>query len=166
METCTAPSELGMISTEYDDPLPAKFDAVPFVTLRSVETNPDTGSLKVIVIGIGETFVAEVVVEVRTTVGAVRSEVRVRVADAALPLAALSCALPAPTDTSTDPSAVGAISAVYTVPLTATKLEATPFVTTRSPTANPVTPSLKVTVIGIGLRFETEGAVEVIRAVG
>jgi hypothetical protein len=71
METCTAPSELGMISTEYDEPLPAKFDAVPFVTLRSVEMNPVTGSLKVIVTGIGDTFVAEVVMDERVTVGAV-----------------------------------------------------------------------------------------------
>jgi hypothetical protein len=58
-----------MISTEYDDPLPTKFDAVPFVILRSVEMNPDTGSLKVIVTGIGDTFVAAVVVDERVTVG-------------------------------------------------------------------------------------------------
>jgi hypothetical protein len=61
---------------------------------------------------------------------------------------------------------VGTISAVYTVALTATKLEATPFVRTRSPIANPVTPSLKVTITGNGLRFVTEGAVDVIRTVG
>jgi hypothetical protein len=39
------------------------------VTLRSVEMNPVTGSLKVIVTGIGDTFVAEVVVDERVTVG-------------------------------------------------------------------------------------------------
>jgi hypothetical protein len=47
------------------------FDAVPFVTLRPPEINPVTGSLKVIVIGIGDTFVAEGAVDKRLTVGAV-----------------------------------------------------------------------------------------------
>jgi hypothetical protein len=41
------------------------------VTLRSVEMNPVTGSLKVIVNGIGDTFVAAVVVDERVTVGEV-----------------------------------------------------------------------------------------------
>jgi hypothetical protein len=46
---------------------------VPFVTLRSPEINPVTGSLKVITIGIGDTFVAEGAVDERITLGPVSS---------------------------------------------------------------------------------------------
>jgi hypothetical protein len=72
-ETCTTPSPPGMISTEYKEPLPAKFDTVPFVTLRSLEINPDTSSLKVIITGMGDTFVTELAVDDRLTFIAVWS---------------------------------------------------------------------------------------------
>ena len=70
--------------------------------------------------------------------------------EAALSLLAASAALDAPTETETTPSTIGVISTVYTVLLTATKFEALPFVSVRSPTTKPVTASLNVIVIGIG----------------
>ena len=73
IETSTSPSPDGVIEAVYEEPLPLKDPAVPLVTVRSPTVNPVTVSLNVIVMGIGETLVVEVVEELSDMVGAVRS---------------------------------------------------------------------------------------------
>ena len=119
---------------------------LPFVTSTSPAVNPVTASLKVTVNGIGLLAVGPGAAgESIVAVGAVRSEVIEKSADAVLPLPAVSWAAPAFTFTVTGPSAVGVTSKVQVVPLPWT-FDAVPFVTVIPPAVNPVTASLKVAV--------------------
>ena len=69
--TVTIPAAKGVMFTVYVVPLPAKVPAVPLLTVMSPITNPVTTSLKVMVTGMGDTFVGSEAVVVMATVGAV-----------------------------------------------------------------------------------------------
>jgi hypothetical protein len=71
--TVTPPSTDGVIVAVYDAPLPLKLTTVAFATVRSLDVNPVTASLKVIVIGIGDVFVGLLAELDTDTVGAVVS---------------------------------------------------------------------------------------------
>ena len=78
--TVNVPSADGVISAVYVVPEPAKLLSVPLPTETSPDTNPVTGSLKVIVIAMGELLVGLVSVLVILTVGFVASLLFVSVA--------------------------------------------------------------------------------------
>ncbi len=64
---------VGVMSTVYVVPEPAKLPAVPFPTVMSPTTKPVTDSENVIVTGMGLTFVVAGAVELIVTVGCVPS---------------------------------------------------------------------------------------------
>ena len=89
--TTTSPFPAGVIRAVYTDSLTeTNPPAAPFVTVMSLTVNPVTFSLKVIVTGIGVTFVELLVAELITTVGFIESYFLVKVVDAVFPLPAAS----------------------------------------------------------------------------
>jgi hypothetical protein len=139
---------------------------VAFVTAMSAAVNPVTLSLKVIVSGMGDTFVVVAAVDANVTVGAALSNVRLNCVAAELPLPAVSVAVPAAMLAVTNPF-IGLLRLnVYVDAFTVVKFATVAFVATTSAVTNPVTFSLKVTVTAIGEVPVGSNALEPILTVG
>jgi hypothetical protein len=133
-------------------PVPVNDTTEPPVTVISDEAKPTGTSEKVIVKGIGESFVGEGALLETVTEGRMRSYIIVSTFDAALLLPAASRAAPDGSDIETDPSDAGVISTEYVAPLP-DRLPATPFTTEISSIERFCTGSLKTIDTGIGEVF-------------
>lgn len=165
ISTVTLPLDVGIMLALYEAPEPVKPDNVPLPTVTSPSINPVTVSEKVILIGMGESFVLLDEVLVIVTLGSVPSKVLVSLAAALFAFPAMSTAADDAISTVTQPSEVGIIFALYEDP-DPVKPEIVPLPTVISPCIKPVTDSVKVIIMGMGESFVLLDEVLVIVALG
>src|SRR3989344_4431808 len=165
--TVTRPSAVGVTLKVYSKPLLATKSALlPLITVMSVRSNPVTSSLKVTVIGMGESLVGPgLAVEARVTVGTITSFIAVGSVSAALTFPAASVAV-------TEGAIVPSVSVVPSIVISKLPPVAVPLPMTVAPPVNEtftVEPSSAVPTTWIAafsaLLMKLSSAMEVIAGV-